>query len=537
MNGAPASPPWAAEATRLELWRRYCSARCDVAECGLTLDVSRVCWDEGFLDATEPAVLAAFKAMAALEAGATANATEQRMVGHYWLRAAGLAPPDMRSAIETSLRDLTAFAAAVRNGEIRGTTGRFENVIHVGVGGSTLGAQLLCDSLAVAPLSVHFLDNADPDGIDRLLRRLDGSLGRTLVSVVSKSGWTPTTQHISAELELAYRQENLSYPRHAVATTMHGTPLDERATAEQWLATFPLWDWVGGRTSVTAAAGLLPAALGGVDIASFLAGAAAMDARTRIPDPRQNPAALLALAWMWLGDGQGRKRMVVLPYKDRLSLFGRYVQQLVMESVGKRYDRSGDLVEQGFTVFGHKGSSDGHSYMQQLRDGTADAFVTFIGVDQERSADIVELEPGVTLGDYLAGYLEAARDSLYELGRESITIGIRAVSPRCLGALVALYERAVGIYAELVDVNAYDQPGVDKDAAAVPVALQQRAVSYLVSAGKPLTAEEIANGIRQPEAVESIFKMLERLAADGRRGVLLTPGARVEKGRFHVVAA
>jgi glucose-6-phosphate isomerase len=518
-------------------WRRYCERRCDVPDCGLTLDVSRVSWNDRFVDSSLPKITAAFDAMRLLEAGALANLSEDRMVGHYWLRAPALAPQnDLRRAIADAIRQVRAFSQAVAAGDVRGTGGPFEHVIHVGIGGSALGPQLLCDALGTGRIQVHFLDNADPDGVDRVLRALGGSLDRTLVSVVSKCGWTPTTQHLTLELAAEYARTGVPFAKHAVATTVPGSPLDLQAVAEGWLERFPIWEWVGGRTSATSAVGLLPAALAGVDIAALLEGAAAMDARTRDSRHQDNPAALLALAWLWLGEGRGSKRMVVLPYKDRLALFPRYVQQLVMESVGKRHDRRGTIVEQGLTVLGHKGSSDNHSYMQQVREGTPDAFTTFIGVHEVRLTEPVDLGEGATLADYLAGYLEATREALYERQRESVTITLDALSPRSLGALIALYERAVGLYAELIDVNAYDQPAVEKDAAAAIVDLQRLALSYLMQTRRPLTAEEIATGLDRPDAVETIFKSLERLAVGRRRGVIKIGAPQIADSRFAVGA-
>src|SRR5258705_11656188 len=110
----------------------------------------------------------------------------------------------------------------------------------------------------------------------------------------------------------------------------------------------------------------------------MLAGAAAMDAVTRKKSSRDNPAALLALMWYWATDGRGKKDMVVLPYKDRLLLFSRYLQQLVMESLGKEFDLQGRVVNQGTAVYGNKGSTDQHAYVQQLRKGGNDCFVTFM---------------------------------------------------------------------------------------------------------------------------------------------------------------
>src|SRR5262249_24438296 len=153
--------------------------------------------------------------------------------------------------------------------------------------------------------------------------------------------------------------------------------LDRVAVKGKWLARFPMWGWVGGRTSELSAVGLLPAALQGIDIRGMLARAAAVDRLTLSSETRHNPAALLPLMWHYAGDGRGTKDMVVLPYKDRLLLFSRYLQQLVMESLGKEKNRKGQVVRQGLAVYGNKGSTDQHAYVQQLREGLANFFVTF----------------------------------------------------------------------------------------------------------------------------------------------------------------
>src|SRR5262249_46488064 len=140
------------------------------------------------------------------------------------------------------------------------------------------------------------------------------------------------------------------------------------------------------------------AALQGIDIQGILDGARAMDAVTRSKEPLRNPSALLALMWYHAGGGRGAKDMVVLPYKDRLELFSRYLQQLVMESLGKEHDLNGRVVHQGIAVYGNKGSTDQHAYVQQLRDGVNNFFVTFIEVLRDRRARSMPVDPGVTSG-------------------------------------------------------------------------------------------------------------------------------------------
>jgi glucose-6-phosphate isomerase len=364
-------------------------------------------------------------------------------------------------------------------------------------------------------MRIDFVDNTDPDGIARLLRFLARQLRETLCIVTSKSGGTPETRNGMLLLDEAYQAAGLEFARHAVAITMPGSQMDKTATAGKWLTRFPMFDWIGGRTSVLSAVGVLPAALQGLDVDRLLAGAAACDEATRQPDAQRNPAALLALMWHHATGGKGNKDMVVLPYKDRLLLFSRYLQQLVMESIGKRLDLQGKRVDQGLTVYGNKGSTDQHAYVQQLREGVPNFFAVFIRV-LESGGSLLEVEPGVTAGDYLHGFLLGTREALFENDRESLTITIPRVEAKTVGGLIALFERAVGLYASLVGINAYHQPGVEagKKAAASILTLQGKVLAALSST--PQTAEQVADAASASESPETVFLLLEHLSANGR---------------------
>jgi glucose-6-phosphate isomerase len=482
----------------------------------------------GFLAAMEPAMQRAFDVMAALEAGAIANPDENRMVGHYWLRAPQLAPtPELTAAIRTTVEALKAFAADVQAGRVRPlAAARFTQVLSLGIGGSALGPMFVADALghpAKDRMPVCFVDNTDPDGIERTLALLKDRLSETLCLVTSKSGGTPETCNGMLLVADAYRRAGLDFARHAVAITMAGSKLDQQAESEGWVKRFRMFDWVGGRTSQTSAVGLLPAALQGFDIDALLAGAAACDEATRQRNTRQNPAALLALMWHHATGGRGLKDMVVLPYKDRLLLFSRYLQQLIMESLGKRLDLEGRRVDQGISVYGNKGSTDQHAYVQQLRDGVNNFFVMFIRV-LEDSGSPLEVEPQVTAGDYLHGFLLGTRSALFDNDRESMTITIPRVEARSVGALIALFERAVGFYASLIGINAYHQPGVEagKKAAATVLDLQVKVLARLTA--NPQTAEAIAQGLGLADEVETVYLLLEHLAENGR-AQMTGPGA------------
>ena len=515
-----------------KLWQRYQDTLCVCPTLGISLDVSRVPFTPGFMEKMQPPTQRAIDAMAGLEAGEMANPDEDRMVGHYWLRNPSLAPTDeIGKAIKKALRDIKKFTAKIHSAQIAPPKAKkFTDVLIVGIGGSALGPQLVADCLGTSKdkMRVHFLDNTDPDGIARTLTTLKSKLKSTLVLVVSKSGGTPETRNGMLETQAAYEKAGLKFGKHAAAITGEGSKLDTYAKKNKWLKRFPMWDWVGGRTSVMSAVGLLPAALQGLDIDTMLEGAAEMDRVTRNTTIEQNPAALLALMWHQQTKGKGLKDMVMLPYKDRLLLLSRYLQQLVMESLGKELDLDGNQVNQGIAVYGNKGSTDQHAYVQQLRDGLNNFFVTFLVVLQDAAMTSkpgkppIEVEPGVTSGDYLSGFWLGTRTALHDSGRASITLTMDRLGERELGAVIALYERAVGLYAELVNINAYHQPGVEagKKAAAVVLDIQAKVLAAL--ADKPdalLSADEIADAIGSPESAETVFHILEHRAAN-RLGVV-----------------
>jgi glucose-6-phosphate isomerase len=481
--------------------------------------------DPDFMARMADPMARALRDMTALENGSIANPDENRRVGHYWLRAPWLAPTAVLTrAIEAAASQVAEVAAAVHAGDIGPPGGgRFSELVVIGIGGSALGPQLLAGALSDSSTSLmrpHFLDNTDPEGMDRVLAGLADRLDRSLFLVISKSGGTAETRNAMRVAQAAVAAQGLNFTAQAMAITGEASTLDRMALQQGWLARLPMWDWVGGRTSVTSAVGLLPAALLGIDTSGLLAGAAACDEATRNEDVGCNPAALLALAWFRATDGRGARDMVLLPYCDRLMLFSRYLQQLVMESLGKAEDRQGNAVAQGIAVYGNKGSTDQHAYVQQLRDGLDNFFVTFIEVleDGPGPAARLEVAEGVTSGDYLRGFLLGTRRALDERGRLSITLTVPRVDAWTLGVLIALYERAVGLYASLIDVNAYHQPGVEagKKAAGVVLTLQHAVIAHLAT-GQGGTAEEIAQALGEAD-IETVFHLLEGLAANGRAG-------------------
>lgn len=523
---------------KIELWNRYNQYMCSCPEIGLALDVSRMKFDDDFLERMEPAMQRAFAAMSNLEQGAIANPDEVRMVGHYWLRNPALAPTAVIwKEIESAIDQVLYFSNHIHAGKISTPSGEsFTRFLIIGIGGSALGPQFVADALSSAHdlLKPHFLDNTDPDGMDRVFAELGNDLARTLVIVISKSGSTKETRNGMLETQAVYRAAGLDFARYAVAVTGEDSELDKLAKAEGWIERFPMWDWVGGRTSVTSAVGLLPAALQGIDIKALLQGAKDCDILTRQTDTMKNPAALMALMWHHATGGKGEKDMVMLPYRDRLLLFSRYLQQLIMESIGKERDLNGNQVFQGLTVYGNKGSTDQHAYVQQLREGVANFFVTFIEVLKDREGASMQVEDGITSGDFLFGFFQGTRTALFDMGRESMTITIDTVDARTIGILIALFERTVGLYAGLVNINAYHQPGVEagKKAAGVVISLQKALVEVLGQQKREMTAAEIAISLGMPDDMEAVFAILRHLAANPDRGITRSGSGTAENIKF-----
>ncbi|MGB0638013.1 MAG: glucose-6-phosphate isomerase [Myxococcota bacterium] len=412
----------------------------------------------------------ALDAMNLLESGVQANIDENRQVGHYWLRNADIAPS------QSIKDDIHLSHQAVRELDASG----FNTVLLVGIGGSALGPELAIDALR-PPQGRRFvlLDTIDPRAIERRLQEIDPK--ETLVLVVSKSGSTTETLVALRIVEAHFATTGVCFPDHAVAITSPGSPLAEMA--KDWRATLHTWEWVGGRTSITSTVGLAPMHLCGIDTEAFLSGAKAMDEWTRQPIAH-NPAAWMAAQWHC----QKNDALVVLPYADHLRHLGRYLQQLVMESLGKRHDREGAEVSHGLTVYGNKGSADQHAILQQLRDGPDNVLIHFIDCLPEPATSPLLQDAADTQQALLAG----VRTALHEVGRPIVSITLPDQGPRALGALIALFERAVGFAAELANINAYHQPGVEAAKIAAREQLHHLQLVETALTNDPTTAKDLA---------------------------------------------
>jgi glucose-6-phosphate isomerase len=430
-------------------------------ESGFSLGVSGMNFTENDLKDMSDKFESAHQEMQKIESGEIKNPDENRKVTHFTDRT-------IYSGSKLFI-EVEEFAEELRSGKIVGSTGKkFDSVIVNGIGGSALGPQLM--QFAVngpywnefssekrnGYLKIYFLDNTDTAGIADLAEVLD--LETALIANISKSGGTQETKNNMISLENIYKKAGLDFTKHACAITMRGSSLDDMARGDKWLKVFEMAESIGGRTSETSIVGHLPAALTGVNFKKFLNGACHMDNLTRKSDYSRNPAYMLSAMWYIAGGGKGDRNMVIVPYSDRLILLSRYFQQLVMESLGKEKDLDGNIVHQGINVFGNKGGTDAHAFIQQLNDGRDDFFVTFIEVMKDRME--LPIADGVSMGDYLHAFQAGLSGALRSKKRQVIQICIDEVNEFNLGMIIALYERAVAVYAEFIHINAFHQPGV-----------------------------------------------------------------------------
>ncbi|WP_439598890.1 glucose-6-phosphate isomerase [Falsiroseomonas sp.] len=462
---------------------------------GLLLDLSRT-------SLTEP-VLAALLDLAAargvgrfrdaMAAGEAVNVTEGRAALHMALRApAGgfrTGGEDASASVQATLNAMAGFVRGVHGGQILGAGGdRFTDVVNIGIGGSDLGPAMVARALwrPGQPMRAHYLANVDAHAWEALRPQLDPR--RTLVLVASK---TFTTQETMANAQLvrgwlAQALGHAAVPQHlaALSTNLAATAafgiLPERV--------FGFSEWVGGRFSLWSAVGLSVALACGLDaFAGLLAGAREMDDHFLAAPPGENLPLLLAATEVWHVNGLGYQARAVLPYDERLSRFAAHLQQLEMESLGKRVTNAGLPVAHatGPVVFGEPGTNAQHSFLQLIHQGTTPVPVDFVLVARPDHA-----HPGnhrILLANALAqaealarGRTEAeARAEMAKAGldpatidrlaphrtfpgdRPSTSILLPALTPASLGALIALYEHKVACLGAFWDINPFDQWGVE----------------------------------------------------------------------------
>ena len=402
--------------------------------------------------------------------GDAINTSEGRAVLHVALRGSGAqaAQDEARAGLDAMRR----ISNAVRSGSAKGVTGKaFTDIIHIGIGGSDLGPRLAVTALAhsslattttgATPPRTHFVANVDPHELDGVLRRCDPAA--TLVIVISKSFGTAETL-LNAQHARQWLTQTLGpdIGAHLIGVTNNAAAAGAFGIAPDHVLRIP--DWVGGRFSLWSAAGLaIMLALGSEPFDALLAGAAEIDSHFREAPPAQNAPVILALLSVWYGNFWGAQTHAVLPYSKRLALLPDYLQQLEMESNGKRLDRSGQPVTHATApiIFGGVGVNSQHSFHQLLHQGT-----------HLVPSDFVVLAPGIDARSRMLAINAVAQTAALMSGdaadphgtpgnQPSTTILLPALTPRTLGALLALYEHKVFVEGVLWNINSFDQPGVD----------------------------------------------------------------------------
>ena len=352
------------------------------------------------------------------------------------------------------------------------------DVFVLGIGGSSLGARAIHQALkgplelagigASAGPRLHFPDNSDPWFLAELLERLEPA--HSIALVVSKSGGTVETAAQLLVIQQWFEQAvGAADTKHRIVAITDPTqgPLRAQATEQGW-PTLAVPPNVGGRFSLLSPVGLLPALLSGIDIEAMLDGARDMAQRCTAKELQENPAGVIAAVHVLQHRLRGRSLHVMMPYSDRLRPFAAWYVQLWNESLGKRLDSHGRVVEQGPTGIAAVGATDQHAQMQLFMEGPRDKLITFLRVEQPGKDLMIPHARGAsaylggtTLNDLLQAEREGTTQALATDGRPSLTLSLTRLDAATLGALFFLYEAATAFAGELYGVYAFDQPGVE----------------------------------------------------------------------------
>jgi glucose-6-phosphate isomerase len=423
---------------------------------GLSLDISKSfisndIWAELFNLAREQNVEQWRDKMVA---GEPINHTENRAVGHIWLRGGE------RDDVQNVLNQMKSFVEKTHSSQ------KFTDIVHIGIGGSDLGPRLICDALKHLPqkMNVHFVANVDAADITEILKPLTPA--KTLFVIASKTFTT-----IETMMNATYAKtwlEDLPVADHMIALSTN-----RQAVAEFGIDTdnmFPFWDWVGGRFSMWSSIGMPIALTYGFDVfQDFLNGAKVMDNHFISTDLEQNLPVLLALFGVWNRNFMKRPALAVLPYAQNLSLLSNFLQQLDMESNGKSVDRQGEFItdyETGPIVFGQAGTNGQHAFHQWLHQGTNIVPSEFITIKNspydDKHHDILNKNAKAQAQAFADGF-ESLNDKHrhYNGNRPSVTLNLKDISPSTIGQLIALYEHKIFVQGIIWNINSFDQFGVE----------------------------------------------------------------------------
>lgn len=428
-------------------------------------------------------------------AGEHINSTEDRAVFHVALRNRSERPMkvdgvDVMPDVRAVLNKVRRFSEDVRKGHWRGVTGRhIKTVVNIGIGGSDLGVIMALQSLRSYQrddLSPRFISNVDSSHLMETLRDLDPET--TLFIVASKTFTTQETMlnARSARSWLVKRLGGEAVRKHFVAVSTNEEKVHDFGIDTEYM--FPFWDWVGGRYSVWSAIGLAIALVIGFDkFEEMLEGAHAMDEHFRTSPVEHNMPIIMALLGVWYANFFGWSTHAVLPYDQYLTRFPQYLQQLDMESNGKRVDLQGRPVDYttGPVIFGHAGTNAQHSFFQLLHQGSWNVSMDFIGVANNHHP--LREHQTILLSNFLAqtkalmlgkteeearaemaakGWKQKRIDKLaphrtFPGNKPSNSLVLPLVTPFTVGQLLALYEHKVFVQGIIWNINSFDQWGVE----------------------------------------------------------------------------
>jgi len=448
------------------------------SQLGLKLFYATERIDEGVLEALKELAeeTGALGKMASMQAGETLNKiegfeSEDRAVLHTAMR-------DFFEQRETAEKASKATDLAYEECEklkafLSENDGRFTHLVQLGIGGSDLGPRAIYLGLKgyqKAEREVHFISNVDPDDSADVLGNLD--LAKTLFVIVSKSGTTLETLTNEALVCERLKKAGLNPQNHLVAVTGKGSPMDDPT---KYLASFYIWDYVGGRYSATSMVGAVTLAFAfGMDrFLDFLRGASAMDKLAKNPNMEENLPLLSALLGIWNRNFLGHPTVANIPYAQPLSRFPAHLQQLDMESNGKQVDKEGNRVdfETGPIIWGEPGTNGQHSFYQLIHQGTTVVPLEFIGfVESQYGQDLVY--EGTSSQEKLLSNLFAQMIGL-ATGKESDNpnknfpgnrpnrlLLAHKLDPYSLGAILSYYENKVAFQGFIWNINSFDQEGV-----------------------------------------------------------------------------
>ncbi len=375
---------------------------------------------------------------------------------------------------EETLWYVKEFAAMVEN--------RFDNILILGMGGSSLGGKAVCEALLPPYWNlltkeqrnnyprIFFLDNIDPDQMNALLQILD--LKKTLVNVVTKSG---STAEVMAQYmvlkELMEKELGDDYRKNIIATTDKNIGILKQLSDQEGYKTFYIPDDIEGRFSVFSAVGLLPMALVGINIEEITQGIKDMDLALKNTDINCNIAAQNALIHFIMDVKKGKNISVMMPYSNRLRYVADWYCQLWAESLGKERDKNNNIVNTGQTPVKALGVTDQHSQIQLYNEGPNDKIINFLRVKEfDTTLDIpnifeytgISYLGGKTMNKLFSAEADSTTASLIDYKRPNVTITIPKVTPYYLGQLLYMFEVQTAITGALYNIDAFNQPGVEQ---------------------------------------------------------------------------